>query len=134
MNNWTQEDLDGLIGLQERNTLSYLIVGKELAPSTGTPHLQGYLETPKRVIGRTLLKKLPKGIFLAKANGTQKQNLTYVMKDGDWQEWGTKMNQGKRADLIGMKEAIDAGEGDELQLAEMNFGSWCRYRESLHLS
>lgn len=39
LNNWTEEECDKLSGLD----CEYLIYGFENAPSTGTPHLQGYV-------------------------------------------------------------------------------------------
>lgn len=64
------------------------VAGKEFAPSTGTPHLQGYVEFPKKVrpIG---YKGIPKTIHWGDKNGkpargTRNENYDYCVKDGDF--------------------------------------------------
>lgn len=49
---------------EERNAFSYLLFGKEFAPMTRTPHLQGYFETPNVISFRNcrLLPGLERGI------------------------------------------------------------------------
>ncbi len=50
LNNYTEEDVKIL--MEEKVFFSYLLFGKEIAPTTGTPHLQGYFELPKKKIMR----------------------------------------------------------------------------------
>jgi len=64
------------------------VAGKEFAPSTGTPHLQGYVEFRKKVrpIG---YKGIPKTIHWGDKNGkpargTRNENYDYCVKDGDF--------------------------------------------------
>lgn len=129
LNNWTEAGMTHLKNLLDHNkTVTYLILGKEQAPSTGTLHLQGYLELTKKLKGSTLKKAMPRGTVLLASKGSTMQNRAYCMKDGDWQEWGTAMQQGKRSDLEGLKLLIDGG-ATELELAEANFGSFIRYHK-----
>lgn len=49
LNNWTQAEFDLLIQPDNfPSKFSYLLFGREIAPKTGTPHLQGYFEVPKK--------------------------------------------------------------------------------------
>lgn len=54
--------------------------GEEIAPTTGTPHLQGYVEFPVKVrpIG---YKGFPKQISWQACNGDRKDNLIYCNKE-----------------------------------------------------
>lgn len=51
----------------------------------GTPHIQGWIEF-KNPVYRTAFKKAVGGEFyIAKANGTWKENITYCKKDGEYE-------------------------------------------------
>lgn len=58
------------------------IVGEEVGEN-GTPHLQGYVEFPKKVrpIG---YKGFPKEMHWEKCQGTREQNVRYCSKDGKY--------------------------------------------------
>jgi len=84
-NNYSDELLNLLLVLPCR----YIIYGKEIAPTTGTPHLQGYVNFNS---GRTLSAtrtSLP-GCHLLVARGTPSQNFDYCSKDGNFIERGDK--------------------------------------------
>jgi len=57
----------------------YIIAGEELAPDTGTPHLQGYVYYANAVRLCTTRRDLP-GCHLAIARGTPGQNQLYCRK------------------------------------------------------
>jgi len=65
----------------------YLCYGKELAPSTGTPHLQGYTvwKNPRR--RKDLMKKL-KVSWCGTADMSFKSNKDYCSKGGEFHEEG----------------------------------------------
>lgn len=67
--------------------VSYWIVGKETAPSTGTPHLQGYLYFSNARTWSSVRKQLP-GTHLLCARGTPSANMDYCKKEGDYFESG----------------------------------------------
>lgn len=67
----------------------YLIYGRETAPVTGTPHLQGYVYFSNARTLRTVVAKLP-GSHVAVARGSCKQNYEYCTKAGDYDEYGEK--------------------------------------------
>ncbi len=68
--------------------MQYLVFGREEAPGTRTPHLQGYVSFHKRK-RRTQLSGLWPTAFVQIAYGTPKQASDYCKKDGDWEEYGT---------------------------------------------
>lgn len=105
---------------------SYYIYSKEIAPETGTPHLQGYMEFSSGKRFETL-HKANKSVHWSKCKGTQEQNIKYCTKtDGEVKTDGTPGQQGKRTDLDDAREIIDRG-GTLLDVAENNFGSFVRY-------
>lgn len=58
------------------------IFGREVCPTTGGLHLQGFIEFEEK--NRWSALKLPKGIWWGKCKGTAAQNLKYCSKDGDY--------------------------------------------------
>lgn len=69
------------------NTI-YYIYGKEIAPETGTPHLQGYFRTNKKLYRATIRSyNLP--IWIDRAKGSEKECIDYCAKGGNYIEWGT---------------------------------------------
>jgi len=67
---------------------NYYIWGKEIAPSTGTPHLQGYVQLKKRKYFKTICKLLP-SIHITIIRGSSQDNIDYCQKvDDDYYEFG----------------------------------------------
>jgi len=113
INNYTDEDEDGIqLGVsKEDSQVLYLIYGHEIAPTTGTPHLQGYVEFHKKVRVSHFIKHLCKRAHLEVRSkfATAQHNQTYCKKqDPDhFFEYGepSVKQQGKRSDLdIAMSE------------------------------
>lgn len=104
-----------------RYEMAYAVWSHETA-SSGTPHLQGYLQLKKKVKHQALKNKMaPFGAWLQRANGTAQENIDYIGhtgKHGDkpgliagpW-EYGTvdHTTSGQRTDLDAMVNAIKAG-------------------------
>lgn len=67
----------------------YLVFGREIAPSTGTPHLQGYAYWSNPRSLRSIIGKLP-GAHVEIARGTVDQNVAYCTKGGDYTEFGER--------------------------------------------
>jgi len=74
LNNYTELDIGSLLNYKCR----YIVFAKEVAPTTGTHHLQGYCELGKQVRFNTLLATLPKGIHIQPRMGTQSQAINYI--------------------------------------------------------
>eukprot|EP00962_Isochrysis_galbana_P034701 scaffold11793_cov138-Isochrysis_galbana.AAC.1 len=58
------------------------MAGREVAPTTGTPHIQGFVNFPDRL--RPLSLGLPKEIHWEKQRGSKKQNMAYCGKDQNY--------------------------------------------------
>ncbi|UPW41889.1 replication associated protein [Dipodfec virus RodF1_112] len=95
INNYTEEDIQRLDNIQ----CKYIVYGKEVAPSTGTRHLQGYIQFRNMRSFNALKNDLGNHVHLERAMGSPQQNIEYCTKDGDWKERGERPKQGKRNDL-----------------------------------
>jgi len=85
LNNWTESDTLYLAGLPTR----YLCYGKEHAPTTNTPHLQGfvYWNHPRTLRASV---KLLRGCHVESARGSFTQCIDYCSKGGDFFEQGSR--------------------------------------------
>jgi len=116
----------------------YWIFGIETAPTTGTRHLQGYLETPETVRFAAALDLLPAGCHLEGAKGDAASNQKYCKKEEHWQDWGApKPGRGHRTDMEDIRVALDGG-ADMREISQDYFGQYVRYHrgfekyQSLH--
>lgn len=129
LNNYTlEEELDLLCTTLP---VTYIVYGYEIAPTTGTPHLQGYMELNHKMRIDTI-HNLGLGfqrLNLFPRKGKQEEAIKYCKKDGDWIEYGTpkKIQQGKRNDIDevrtaaanqGMREVALWGSYQEIRVAE----------------
>lgn len=107
----------------------------EVAPTTNTPHYQGYIEftCPMRV--SAVLLVLPHGTHVERRMGTRMQAREYTRKlesrapgelSGPWEHgvWEAG-GAGTRNDLHDLKRRIDDG-ASELEIADEMFGTWSR--------
>lgn len=104
-NNYLDEKIEELKVWATVNC-KYACWQKEVAPTTGTPHLQGYLNLKKKKTTGSLQKEfgtLGFPLALKNANGTPQQNRTYCSKEGGNEFWETGniniVGQGARNDL-----------------------------------
>ncbi len=113
-------------------SVRYMVFQQEIAPGTGTPHLQGYVvfHTNKRL---TALKKLDASAHWELRKGTHEQAREYSLKeetrapDTEPVEFGEPpVEKGKRNDLMAAKAAMDAGIS-HADFADQQFGIFARY-------
>lgn len=108
VNNYSDEDITQLNALA--NDALYLVYGKEVAPTTGTTHLQGYVYFKNAKSFERVKKLLPKGAHIEATQGTPEQASAYCKKEGDYQEHGTlPQKQGTRNDLKEVTKLVDEG-------------------------
>lgn len=109
LNNYTNDDWNTL---SNNDFTTYICMAKEIAPSTQTPHLQGYFEL-KNAKTISAIKKLLEinNIHLEPAIANAEKNKSYCSKsimidvDSDkWFEKGEYKCQGKRSDLEAIAE------------------------------
>lgn len=120
-NNYSEKDIVTCRGLKS----VYTVFGKEIAPTTGTPHLQGYFYFKEATTRSALCKKI-KGASVRAAKGNAEQNQRYCSKEGEVYECGVPPHQGERKDLESIKKIIDDG-GRLLDCFEGDFGTTCKY-------
>lgn len=80
-NNYTQDDLSKCLSIFKDKNVDY-IVGEEVGDS-GTPHLQGYIES-KKSIRPIEFFNLSKNVHWEKRKGKREDNLTYCSKDNKY--------------------------------------------------
>ncbi len=72
-----------------REIMTYMIIGREVGPRNGTPHLQGYV-CFKRKRRLTEVKKIFPRAHCERMRGTVEQAVTYCKKEGNYREYGLK--------------------------------------------
>lgn len=120
VNNYTDDDIVEIFctyhngegdTVYHKTDCTYIIYGFEVAPTTGTPHLQGYIhfsqpKTMKYVINliqRASLKE-------AKATGDKfQQRWEYCKKSGNYVEYGDPPKQGVDNDYTKVLQSIEEG-------------------------
>lgn len=124
INNYTQQNLNNLDKLYDIGKCTYLVYGFEKAPTTGTPHLQCYIEFKNAAIPikkSSSWKKMFPTAHWERRRGTAQEASAYCKKDEDWREFGTLSKQGERTDFQRMFARIKTGASD-LDLIE-EFGN-----------
>lgn len=107
INNYDELTIEHLRSILKTDKVRYAIFGREVGEQ-GTPHLQGYIgfATPQRLAA---LKRMhPRGHY-EKAKGNEQQNYDYCSKEGDFEEFGERSQQGKRTDLSDAVETLKNG-------------------------
>lgn len=80
-NNYDDSSISSIVSICEQKQIKYCI-GKEVAPTTGTPHLQGFITGEKKFRPSSL--NLPKGIHWEACKGSIEQNYQYCTKCADF--------------------------------------------------
>lgn len=111
INNWTEEELNQLKEI-ELKKIKYIIVGEEIAPTTGTPHLQCFITWASVKTESACKKRLPKRAYVrfmydystptACAEYCKKQKVIY--------EEGCFPRQGQRNDLVNVVKEVKLGK------------------------
>lgn len=107
LNNWTQEEYDHI--LTHTDQFVYAIIGKEHAPTTGTPHLQGFIRFRVRKTFNAVKNVIGQRAHLIAANGTDEEQREYCRKEGDFWEHGEPVvsERGRRRDIEFINEWVD---------------------------
>lgn len=106
VNNYTQEDIDNIMALEKIAT--YMVCGEEIAPTTGTPHLQGYIHFKDAKTFPSVRKKIRGHIEPAFAGAWR--NEEYTTKEGRTiHTFGSPPHQGARSDIYEMRSMAKGG-------------------------
>jgi hypothetical protein len=117
---------------------TYIGWGEEIAPSTGTPHLQGLVRFKNKIRPRQASNLLGEifgvgqgqHIHCERAKGTFAQAKAYCEKEGRYTFRGEEPAQGKRSDLTIVAEKLSAGESLRDACSE-HPGTFIRYSKGL---
>lgn len=143
LNNWTTEQFTWWCNAVEMGFFTYVCFGQEIAPTTGTPHLQGYCQRDKKygpmsakALGISLQDEVVgnKCNFIV-ANGSLESNQVYTSKENFF-EFGTPRKtkgkgRGSRSDLDDLKMAIKEG-ASMFQLMEDHADTVAKYPRFVH--
>ena len=83
LNNYTDDEYTSLLGA----VCTYIIIGKEIAPTTLTPHLQGYIYFKEKKSTAGVRRLCTRAHWLS-AKGDSNANFTYCSKEGNFAERG----------------------------------------------
>jgi len=110
LNNYTEEEVGQVKSYLQSDDVKFGGFGKETGEE-GTPHLQGFIcfKNPKTY---SALKNIPgfSRMHFESMKGTVDQNITYCSKQGDYEEYGVKPQQGKRSDLDEVVALVESGK------------------------
>lgn len=109
----------------------YRIEGREICPTTGRAHIQGYVQFKSKQ-RFTALQKFCKQANWIKANGSPWQNFEYCSKDGDFTEHGERPKAPKEKDTT-YPDALAAStvrEGLEI-IKRQRARDFCLHGESI---
>ena len=96
LNNWTPEELEHL----KQVKCQYITFGLESAPTTGTPHLQGFVYFKSATTFNAVKHKLgPRVANIKSIKYSAITNANYCQKDPSFFEKGEIPKQGKRNDI-----------------------------------
>jgi len=106
----------------------YLIYGHEVGEG-GTFHLQGFVYFRNARKFSSVLRALPEAHFEI-ARGSVDDNIAYCSKDGNWEEYGERPQQGRRSDLQEVANIVLDG-GAIVQLAKDYPSQFIRYHRGI---
>jgi len=127
LNNYTNEQLSRLRE-HWNDEVSYICWGKEVAPTTGTEHLQGLVRLQNSYRKTAVLDKFSRilgcpreelTVWIDFQAGTFDQAREYCSKEGEFEEYGERpLGRGKRSDLDEVAERIVGGETIQESISE----------------
>lgn len=92
MNNYTDEERDKVREVLE--SAKYGVFGYEIAPTTGTPHLQGYVHFNSPRYPSAVKKSISDRLAIFYCDASEEANIKYCKKDGNFEEFHPE-NAGK---------------------------------------
>lgn len=116
INNYTDDQCAFIKStLVHNKRVKYLFIGKEIAPTTGTPHLQGFVHwTDARPKDAAMKDISPSRSFWIKpADGTPHESKKYCGKDGAWISVGTPPR-------VWSKDKVPEDEGGNVKPVPIN--------------
>lgn len=128
LNNYTASDYDRLSLLVQNEECSYIVFGREVGGTNGTPHLQGFISFEKRVYLTDVKKRISRTAHFELARSVP-DSVKYCKKDGDFFEDGRiPASQGKRSDIDDFKMDVKTGLLSLKQIREKHSIVYAKYK------
>jgi len=133
LHNYCNEDIINLTALGSR--VKYLVFGREVCPTTGTPHLQGFVVFNSNTRRNAAKLLISHRCHLDPARGTPQEASTYCKKDDDFEEFGSlPASRGRPCTANLVLEYIQAQDRrptrSQISLAFPKLGLYCGRIES----
>lgn len=120
LNNYSDEEVDRLREYG-RFSCRYQVFGYEIAPTTGTPHLQGYTSWDNKKSADKFIAEISPKLSVRTCDESAQTNANYCKKkeskdptkNPSYEEFGEMPRQGKRTDWCGALEKIKNGQAIE---------------------
>lgn len=104
--NYTPEDEESIAQAVNEGHVRFCLYGREIAPTTGTPHLQGYMQFDSMPTLKVLKRMFPRAHFEI-ARLDYETNAAYCKKDGDYVTLGTPKGKPRGAPVSdGVKKTL----------------------------
>lgn len=108
LNNYTDGDIK--IWCEPDTQIRYMVFGKETCPTTGTPHLQGFVIFHNPKTFSQVKAFFGDRFHIEQSQGNPSQNIAYCTKDEEYYEVGERPPaQGARSDILDVKEMVKQG-------------------------
>jgi len=128
INNYTEED----VRMVRAVPCQRIIAGFEVAPTTGTPHIQGAIVFKKATRCKGVCAMLG-GRARCKQMAGKWCDQSYCAKDGEIVRMEDNTSQGKRVDLEGFRTAIKRNAGD-IELLDKHLTEVAKYPRLMHFA
>lgn len=132
LNNYTAQEEVDIAASAEVNKFAWMVYGHEIAPTTGTPHLQGAVVLSKQTRFNTV-RSWPgfERMSIRVMRGTPQENYVYCTKEAtNVVEFGSIPQPGKRSDLDAIARSVQVGESN-LAIFESAPGTYLRYQKQI---
>jgi len=116
LNNYDEAELESLRANLQKEA-RYAIFGKEVGKED-TPHLQGYASFGNAYRLKRVKLLLGERCHVEVARGNEEENYIYCSKENNFEEFGKRIESGKRNDLELFKEAVKNGDLNPKSLRE----------------
>jgi len=120
LNNYTEDDIDRLCDMDPDK--AFVVIGLEVAPTTGTPHLQGYFQFKDNRTVSAVSRLVPRA-HIEVAVKSPMACCMYCIKDGQWLS-----NDASKVDEICQYKtpptARLADVPDDYKASELSWSDW----------
>lgn len=129
-NNYEEDDIETLKSLVPE-TLRYVAFSREVAPTTGTPHLQGWI-THNKKSRVTAVRSLLPGVHIEVMRGSFNQNDKYCSKSSELEHYGDRPNDPKESEKDRWKKVMELSKAQQYERIMDDYPDiWIRYSTSL---